>query len=97
MLTTIELMVRCPWRRTAVTILSVWQLHACVAAYSVHAVYEFNAKPFIIFFMKPKSDKNKTRLPTRTAQITMLVLVALFLWLTGTGVIYLFRFFSARL
>jgi hypothetical protein len=68
-----------------------------MAANSVHAVYEFNAKPFTIYSMRPKSAKKKPRSSTRTAQITMLVLVALFLWLTGTGVIYLFRFFSARL
>jgi len=47
--------------------------------------------------MESKSDKKRPRSPTLTAQITMLVLVALFLWLMGTGIIYLFRFFTARL
>jgi hypothetical protein len=47
--------------------------------------------------MEPKSDQKKPRSPTWTAQIAMLMLVALFLWLMGTGIIYLFRFFAARI
>jgi len=46
--------------------------------------------------MKPIRENNRPKKPTWTAQIVMLLLAALFFWLMGTGIIYLFRFVMSQ-
>jgi hypothetical protein len=47
--------------------------------------------------MKFSREKKGPRKPTWTAQIAMLLLATLFLWLVGTGIMYLFRYVTSRL
>ena len=47
--------------------------------------------------MRPSGESNHPKKPAWAAQIVMLLLAALFLWLMGTGILYVARFVISKL